>query len=378
MIDPVALTQALVKCRSITPADDGALDVVANTLIPLGFEVHRLRFEEEGTAPIDNIFARFGTEGPHLCYLGHTDVVPPGDESIWKHPPFSATIEDGILYGRGTADMKGCNAAFIAAVSRLLNEQRPKGSISLLITGDEESVAINGTVKVIEWMNQNNQIPDVAIVGEPSNASAMGQTLRVGRRGSLNGTLTVTGIQGHSAYPERADNPVPRLIRLLSSIIDHSFDDGTGHFPPTHLVVSSVDVGNPAANVIPSKATALLNMRFNNLWTKDSLETKLNELLKTTGEPYELKIWSNAASFITEPGDWTNLVRDAVEKISGKVPKFDTGGGTSDARFIAPHCPTVEYGLLNATIHKTDEHTTVSDLKELTDTYTEILRKYLT
>ncbi len=378
MIDPVALTQALVKCRSITPADDGALDVVANTLIPLGFEVHRLRFEEEGTAPIDNIFARFGTEGPHLCYLGHTDVVPPGDESIWKHPPFSATIEDGILYGRGTADMKGCNAAFIAAVSRLLNEQRPKGSISLLITGDEESVAINGTVKVIEWMNQNNQIPDVAIVGEPSNASAMGQTLRVGRRGSLNGTLTVTGIQGHSAYPERADNPVPRLIRLLSSIIDHSFDDGTEHFPPTHLVVSSVDVGNPAANVIPSKATALLNMRFNNLWTKDSLETKLNELLKTTGEPYELKIWSNAASFITEPGDWTNLVRDAVEKISGKVPKFDTGGGTSDARFIAPHCPTVEYGLLNATIHKTDEHTTVSDLKELTDTYTEILRKYLT
>jgi len=378
VIDPVALTQALVKCRSITPADDGALDVVANTLIPLGFEVHRLRFEEEGTAPIDNIFARFGTEGPHLCYLGHTDVVPPGDESIWKHPPFSATIEDGILYGRGTADMKGCNAAFIAAVSRLLNEQRPKGSISLLITGDEESVAINGTVKVIEWMNQNNQIPDVAIVGEPSNASAMGQTLRVGRRGSLNGTLTVTGIQGHSAYPERADNPVPRLIRLLSSIIDHSFDDGTGHFPPTHLVVSSVDVGNPAANVIPSKATALLNMRFNNLWTKDSLETKLNELLKTTGEPYELKIWSNAASFITEPGDWTNLVRDAVEKISGKVPKFDTGGGTSDARFIAPHCPTVEYGLLNATIHKTDEHTTVSDLKELTDTYTEILRKYLT
>ena len=378
MIDPVALTQALVKCRSITPADDGALDVVANTLIPLGFEVHRLRFEEEGTAPIDNIFARFGTEGPHLCYLGHTDVVPPGDESIWKHPPFSATIEDGILYGRGTADMKGCNAAFIAAVSRLLNEQRPKGSISLLITGDEESVAINGTVKVIEWMNQNNQIPDVAIVGEPSNASAMGQTLRVGRRGSLNGTLTVTGIQGHSAYPERADNPVPRLIRLLSSIIDHSFDDGTEHFPPTHLVVSSVDVGNPAANVIPSKATALLNMRFNNLWTKDSLETKLNELLKTTGEPYELKIWSNAASFITEPGDWTNLVRDAVEKISGKGPKFDTGGGTSDARFIAPHCPTVEYGLLNATIHKTDEHTTVSDLKELTDTYTEILRKYLT
>ena len=378
MIDPVELTQALVRCKSITPADDGALDMVANALIPLGFDIERLRFEEDGTAPIDNIFARFGSSGPHLCYLGHTDVVPPGDESLWKHPPFSAAIEDGIVYGRGTADMKGCNAAFIAAISRLFNEQRPKGSISLLITGDEEAAAINGTVKVIEWMRHNKQMPDVAIVGEPSNASAMGQTLRVGRRGSLTGTITVTGIQGHSAYPERADNPVPRLIRLLSQLIDYKFDEGTEHFPATHLVASSVDVGNPAANVIPSKATALFNMRFNNLWTKETLEEKLRALLNDAGEPYEMSVWSNAASFITQPGEWTNLVRDAVTKVSGKTPKFDTGGGTSDARFIAPFCPTVEYGLLNATIHKTDEHTTVSDLHELTATYYEILRKYLT
>ena len=378
VIDPVALTQALVRCRSVTPADEGALDVVANALIPLGFEIHRLRFEEEGTAPIDNIFARFGTGSPHICYLGHTDVVPAGDESEWKHPPFEGTVENGILYGRGTADMKGCNAAFIAAVSRFFNEQRPKGSISLLITGDEEAFAVNGTVKVVDWMRKNNQMPDVALVGEPSNASAMGQTMRVGRRGSISGTITVKGVQGHSAYPERADNPVPRLIRLLYALINTKFDEGTEHFPATHLVVSSIDVGNTASNVIPSKATALFNSRFNSLWTPETLEAKFREVLGHTGEPYEMKLWCNAVSFITDEGPWTNIVADAVEKVSGRRPKADTGGGTSDARFIAPFCPTVEYGLLNATIHKTDEHTTLEDLEALTQTYHEILRNYLT
>lgn len=383
MIDPVALTQALVRCRSITPADDGALDVIANALIPLGFEIHRLRFDEGGV-PIDNIFARFGTESPHICYLGHTDVVPPGDEAAWKFPPFSATIEDGILYGRGTADMKGCNAAFVAAISRMLNEQRPKGSISLLITGDEEGYAINGTVKVVQWLRENNQMPDVALVGEPSNASAMGQAMRVGRRGSLKGTITVKGIQGHSAYPERADNPCPRLIRLLNAFINIKLDDGTEFFPASHIVVSSIDVGNPASNVIPEKATALFNVRFNNLWTPEKLEAKFNEVLGATGEPYEMNLWCNALSFITDATaganekSWTNIIADAVEKVSGTRPKADTGGGTSDARFIAPYCPTVEYGVLNATIHKTDEHTTLADLEALTQTYHEILRTYLT
>ncbi len=376
MIDPIALTQALIRCRSITPADDGALDVMANALIPLGFHIERLRFEEEGFAPIDNIFARFGTEGPHLCYLGHTDVVPPGDESEWKHPPFSATIEDGILYGRGSADMKGCNAAFAAAVSRFFNERRPKGSISLLITGDEEQYAVNGTVKVLEWMRQNKQMPDVALVGEPSNASAMGQAVRVGRRGSLKGLITVRGIQGHSAYPERADNPVPKMIRLLHSLIATKFDEGTPDFPPTNLVISSVDVGNPASNVIPSKATALFNIRFNSLWTREKLEARLRGIIDATGEPYEMEIWCNAESFVTQPGEWTDIVGNAVAKVSGAQPKRDTGGGTSDARFIAPYCPTVEYGVLNATIHKTDEHTTVRDLETLTQTYLEILRNY--
>lgn len=377
VIDPIALTQALIRCRSVTPADDGALDVIADALKPFGFEVFRLHFEEEGTAPIDNIFVRYGTGSPHICYLGHTDVVPAGDETEWRHPPFEGTVEGGILYGRGVADMKGCNAAFVAAVSRFFSEQKPKGSISLLITGDEEAYAVNGTVKVVDWMRKNNQMPDVALVGEPSNASAMGQTMRVGRRGSISGTITVRGVQGHSAYPERANNPVPRLIRLLHALIDTKFDEGTEHFPATHLVVSSVDVGNTASNVIPSKATALFNSRFNSLWTPETLEAKFREVLDSTGEPYEMKLWCNAVSFITEEGPWTNLVADAVEKVSGTRPRADTGGGTSDARFIAPFCPTVEYGLLNATIHKTDEHTTLKDLEALTQTYHEILKAYL-
>jgi succinyl-diaminopimelate desuccinylase len=379
VIDPVELTQKLVRCRSITPADDGALDVIADALIPLGFEINKLTFHEEGFPSIDNVFARFGTDGPHLCYMGHTDVVPPGDESEWKYPPFDCTIDNGIVYGRGTADMKGGNAAFIAAVSRLFNEQRPKGSISLLITGDEEAHAINGTVKVIDWMQKNGQMPDVALVGEPSNSSAMGQAVRIGRRGSMSGRITIKGIQGHSAYPERADNPVPKMVRLLNALISTKFDDGTENFAPTHLVVSSIDAGNTASNVIPSKVSAIFNMRFNNLWTRESLVEKLHEIMKATGEPYELEMRPGISrAFMTKPGEWTSLVADAIEKVSGKRPKYDTGGGTSDARFIAPFCPVVEYGVLNATIHKVDEHTTVSDLNALTETYYEILRKYLT
>lgn len=377
MIDPVALTQALVKCRSVTPVDDGALQVAIDALTPLGFKIERLRFSEDGYAPVDNIFARLGEAGPHLCYLGHTDVVPPGDEKEWQYPPFSATLADGKIYGRGTADMKGCNAAFISAIARYLNDQPLRGSISLLLTGDEEAHAINGTVKVIEWMQKNNQMPDVALVGEPSNATALGETMRIGRRGSLSGTIRVHGIQGHSAYPERADNPVPRLVRLVYALIHTHFDSGSEFFPPTNLVISSIDVGNPAPNIIPSKAKAIFNIRFNDKWTPDSLTAKINSVLQSTGEPYELDLLPcNATSFITKPGDWVSLVSAAVEKISGTAPKLDTGGGTSDARFIAPFCPTVEYGLLNTTIHKTDEHISVSDLEALTQTYLEILKKY--
>jgi len=376
-IDPILLTQVSVRCQSITPHDDGALDTMADPLSHMGFDIHRLRFEEDGYDAIDNIFARLGKTGRHLCYMGHTDVVPVGRESDWKFPPFSATIENGILYGRGVADMKGGNCAFVSAISRFISEQPDfNESISLLITGDEEAKSVNGTIKVIDWMNKNNQMPDVALVGEPSNSSHMGEIIRVGRRGSLSGKILVKGIQGHSAYPERVDNPIPHLIRLLSRLIDEKLDNGTADFPPSHIVISSVDVGNPTSNIIPARAEALFNIRFNDSWTAATLENHFRYILDKIYKNYELTVWSNAASFVTANNPWRDIVINAVEKISGGKPKADTGGGTSDARFIAKYCPVVEYGLLNATIHKVDEHSTLGDIETLTETYTEILRSY--
>lgn len=377
ILDPILLTQESVRCASITPADNGALENLAQPLSKMGFDIHRLRFEEEGEDPIDNVFARLGTSGRHLCYMGHTDVVPVGRESDWTHPPFAADIENGILYGRGVADMKGGNCAFVAAVSRFLNE-RPEfaESISLLITGDEEAKAVNGTVKVLDWMRKEKQIPDVALVGEPSNTNHMGEIIRVGRRGSLSGTIMVKGIQGHSAYPERSDNPIPHLVRLLSRLIDEKLDNGTADFIPSHIVISSIDVGNPASNVIPARAEALFNIRFNDTWTAATLEAHLRKILDAVNPNYEMKVWSNAQSFVTVNHPWRDIVINAVAKISDTKPRGDTGGGTSDARFIAGDCPVVEYGLLNATIHKVDEHARVEDIETLTATYTEILRSY--
>lgn len=377
ILDPVLLTQESVRCQSITPHDDGALEGMAQPLTKMGFDIHRLRFEEEGYDPIDNIFARLGTSGRHLCYMGHTDVVPVGRESDWTHPPFAAEIENGILYGRGVADMKGGNCAFVAAVSRFLHE-RPyfKESISLLLTGDEEAKSVNGSVKVIDWMRTQNQMPDVALVGEPSNTKHMGEIIRVGRRGSLNGKIMVKGVQGHSAYPERSDNPIPHLVRLLSRLIDEKLDNGTADFPPSHIVISSVDVGNPAPNIIPARAEAMFNIRFNDSWTATTLEAHLRSILDAVNPNYEMTIWCNAQSFLTANHPWRDIVINAVQKISDTKPRADTGGGTSDARFIAQDCPVVEYGLLNATIHKVDEHASVADIETLTATYTEILRSY--
>jgi len=377
ILDPVLLTQESVRCQSITPHDDGALEGMAQPLAKMGFDIHRLRFEEEGYDPIDNIFARLGTSGRHLCYMGHTDVVPVGRESDWTHPPFAAEIENGILYGRGVADMKGGNCAFVAAVSRFLHE-RPdfKESISLLLTGDEEAKSVNGSVKVIDWMHTQNQMPDVALVGEPSNTKHMGEIIRVGRRGSLNGKIMVKGIQGHSAYPERSDNPIPHLVRLLSRLIDEKLDEGTADFPPSHIVISSVDVGNPAPNIIPARAEAMFNIRFNDSWTATTLEAHLRSILDAVNPNYEMTIWCNAQSFVTANHPWRDIVINAVQKISDTKPRADTGGGTSDARFIAQDCPVVEYGLLNATIHKVDEHASTADIETLTATYTEILRSY--
>ncbi len=378
MIDPVQLTMDSVRCKSVAPADDGALAVMVRALEPLGFLIHRLRFEQEGTAPIDNIFARRGTSGPHMCYMGHTDVVPAGRDADWTSPPFEPVIRDGRLYGRGVADMKGGNAAFIAAVSRFIAENpNTNASISLLLTGDEEAVSINGSVKVIDWMKGNDQLPDVALVGEPSNTKKMGETVRVGRRGSLCGHLLVTGVQGHSAYPERADNPIPHMLRYLNALIDTEFDIGTDDFPPTHLAVTSIDTGNPAGNVIPARCEARFNIRFNNTWTAETLDIFLRKTLdnvKIGG--YHLTTSSNAPCFLTKQHPWRDMVLDAVAKVHGRRPLVDTGGGTSDARFIAPYCPVVEYGLINATIHKVDEYAALKDIADLTETYLHILRAY--
>jgi succinyl-diaminopimelate desuccinylase len=377
IIDPITLTQESIRCQSVTPHDDGALNIIAKPLSEMGFTVHNLRFEDKDTPPIDNFFARFGTGGKHLCYMGHTDVVPIGAEEDWSFPPFGAIIQNGNLYGRGAADMKGGNCAFVAAVSRFLNAVPDfKDSISLLITGDEEAKSINGTVKVVEWMRQNNHLPDVALVGEPSNSNHMGEIIRVGRRGSLSGKIIVKGIQGHSAYPERSDNPIPHLIRLLSRLITEKLDNGTDDFPPSHIVISSVDVGNPASNIIPAQAEALFNIRFNDKWTAETLESHLRAILNDVNSNYHMNVWSYAKSFVTANHPWRDIIINAVEKISGKKPVADTGGGTSDARFIAGYCPVVEYGLINATIHKVDEFASISDIETLTQTYHEILRSY--
>lgn len=377
MIDPVELTQKLVRCPSITPLDAGALDVVVGTLEPMGFQVTRLRFQQEGSEPVDNIFARLGTEGSHLCFLGHTDVVPTGREEEWTHPPFAAEIADGKLYGRGTADMKGGVAAFVAAVSRFVAQNGVfKGSISLLITGDEEGMSVNGTIKVVEWMQQNGQIPDVALVGEPSNPHKMGEVIKVGRRGTWNGRLKVRGVQGHSAYPEKADNPVPKLVAMLHMLAQHKLDDGNEFFPPSHLVLSSVDVGNKAFNVIPASAEAMINIRYNNLWTPETLEAHIRSLLDQTGYSYDLDCWSFYTSFLAKGSEWRDMVASAVRDVSGLDPEFTTGGGASDACHIAPFCPVVEYGVVNHSIHKVDEYVKLGDLEELTETYLLVLRKY--
>ncbi len=376
LIDPVALTQDLVRCPSITPLDAGALEVMATALRGLGFEVTRLRFEEEGTDPIDNIFARRGTGGPHLCYLGHTDVVPVGRESDWVHPPFAAVIDGDKLYGRGASDMKSGNAAFVAAVSRFL-QHKPDfdGSISLLITGDEEALSVNGTVKVVEWMRLNGQLPDMALVGEPSNPGQMGQVMRVGRRGSWNARLFVDGVQGHSAYPERVDNPIPKMLLLLNRLVAERLDEGNAFFPPSHIVISSVDVGNSAPNIIPAHIEALLNIRFNSEWTSATLEAHIRSILDEDGVPYRLECWCNAESFLVKDAAWRQIVADAITEQCGAPPRFDTGGGTSDARHIAPYCPVVEYGVTNATIHKVDEYVKLEDIHNLTETYTRILAR---
>lgn len=369
--DPVALAQTLIVRPSVTPHDEGAQDVLIAALTPLGFTAHDVT-----SGNVRNTFLRRGDAGPHFCFCGHTDVVPPGDEAGWRYPPFAGTIEGGVLYGRGASDMKGNIACFVAALSQYLQGRELKGSVSLLITGDEEGEATHGTVKVLEWMQARGHVPDAALVGEPTNPGALGEEIKIGRRGSLSGTITVTGRQGHVAYPHLADNPLPKLIKLTDALAKHVFDEGSEFFPPTNLELTSIDTGNAADNVIPAKASARFNVRFNERWSAQSLREKITALLDATGFAYSAAFSSNAESFITAPGALTDMVSSAVEDVTGRKPELSTKGGTSDARFVSRYCPVVEFGLINRTIHQVDECAAVDDLHKLTAIYLRLLEKF--
>jgi succinyl-diaminopimelate desuccinylase len=344
--------------------------------------VHRVTFSEPGAADIDNLYARIGTSAPHITFAGHTDVVPPGDDAAWTHGAFAGDVKDGMLYGRGAVDMKGGIACSVAAALDYLaaNGGRPKGSISFLITGDEEDIAVNGTVKLLKWAAERGEKFDHCVLGEPSNVNEMGDCIKTGRRGSLTGLLTVTGVQGHVAYPHRASNPVPDIATLITALSGEPLDQGTDHFQPSNLEFTSVDVGNPASNVIPAQARARFNIRYNDCHTQDSLRALIEErVVKASGNRIKANVvWepSNADVFLTKPGPFTDLVVAAIEEVTGRRPELNTGGGTSDARFITHYCPVLEFGLVGQTMHQIDERTPVSDLEKLTKIYRGVLDRY--
>jgi succinyl-diaminopimelate desuccinylase len=377
-VDALELARALIRCPSVTPADEGALAVLEKALGPLGFTCHRLPFSEPGTPDVDNLYARLGTSGPNFCFAGHTDVVPVGDRKAWSVDPFGAEVIDGVLYGRGAADMKSAIAAFVAATARFLARHGSDfpGSISLLITGDEEGPSINGTAKVLQWLDARGERLDACLVGEPTNPQHLGDMIKIGRRGSLSGVVTVIGVQGHTAYPDLADNPLPRLIRMMAAIIDTKLDDGTAHFQPSNVQISSIDVGNPASNVIPARATARFNVRFNDRHTGADIERWLRERFDSVGGAYELRTQVSGEAFLTPPGAFSTLLSQAVERHTNRMPELSTSGGTSDARFIKDYCPVAEFGLIGQTMHKVDERITLSELSRLTDIYEDVLERY--
>jgi len=382
MADPVAIARDLIRCPSVTPADAGALRVLQNVLGTAGFRCERVTFSEPGTDDIDNLYARIGTGAPHLMFAGHTDVVPVGHEVAWSHPPFGGEISDGMLFGRGAVDMKGGIAASVAAVLDFLAASggKPKGSISFLITGDEESIAVNGTVKLVKWAAERGEKFDHCILAEPSCRVSLGDTIKIGRRGSLNGTLTVTGRQGHVAYPQRAENPIRGLVELVAGLQAEPLDSGSKLFDPSHLEFTSVDVGNKTVNIIPGEARARFNIRFNDNHTRESLKALLQQRAeKISGGRIRFTFQfepSNADVFVVEPGPFTDLVAGAVGEVTGRTAELSTTGGTSDARFIKNYCPVVEFGLVGQTMHQVDEHVPTADLVALTAVYRRILDKY--
>lgn len=386
MTDALSIVRDLIRCPSVTPADAGALGVLENLLKSAGFEVHRVTFGEPGTADIDNLYARIGDSAPHITFAGHTDVVPAGDEAAWSHGAFSGDVKDGFVYGRGAVDMKGGIACSVAAVLDYLRDhgRKPredgKGSISFLITGDEEDISVNGTIKLLQWAAARGERFDHCVLGEPSNQEVMGDCIKIGRRGSQSGTLIVEGVQGHVAYPHRAQNPVPDIARLIVAISDEPLDRGSAQFQPSNLEFTSVDVGNTATNVIPGQARAKFNIRYNDLHTQDSLRKLVEErLAKAAGNRIRARIeWlpSNSNVFLTKPGPFTDLAVAAIDEVTGRRPALSTTGGTSDARFIASYCPVIEFGLVGQTMHQVDERAAVADIEKLTKVYRRILDRY--
>ncbi len=378
--DPVALAQALIRCESVTPAEGGALALLERVLGAAGFTVERVTFQEPGTPDVENLYARFGNAAPNFVFAGHTDVVPPGAVADWRHSPFAGVIAEGRLWGRGASDMKGGVAASVVAAARFLARHGATlpGSISFLITGDEEGPAVNGTPKLLGWARARGEVFDHCLLGEPTNPAKLGDMIKIGRRGSLSGTLRVEGKQGHVAYPALADNPIPKLLKLIDALKGAPLDAGTAHFDPSNLEFVTVDVGNPSTNVIPARASARFNVRFNDSWTSKTLGAELTarcEAAGVAGWTLELSP-TNAEAFLTAPGPFVELVAAAVEGRTGTRPALSTTGGTSDARFIQAYCPVVEFGLVGDTMHQVDERTGVADIETLTAIYEDVLERY--
>ena len=381
-IDPLNLSQALIKCPSVTPDSGEALDVLQDILSEMGFRCEQVNFSAADTPDVNNLYAKFGHSSPNFCFAGHTDVVPVGDLEAWTVDPFGAEIKKGMLCGRGASDMKTAIACFVAAVSRFIDtrDNNFKGSISLLITGDEEGPAINGTKKLLEWITEKGDVLDACLVGEPTNPNELGDMIKIGRRGSLNGYLTVSGTQGHTAYPHLADNPIHLIVKMLETITSKELDQGTDHFQASTIQVSTIDVDNPATNVIPAKARATFNVRFNDLHKATDIERWLREgfdtVTKQTDGSYDLITKVSGEAFLSPPGQLSAVLSGAVTEVTGRTPVLSTSGGTSDARFIKDYCPVAEFGMVGATMHKIDESVKLVDLEALTAIYTTTLKNY--
>jgi succinyl-diaminopimelate desuccinylase len=377
-VDPVALAQQLIRCPSVTPADEGAQGLLADALTGLGFTVTPLAFGHPPDGPVPNLFATIaGAPGPHFAFAGHSDVVPVGDHAGWSEDPFGAQVRDGFIVGRGAADMKGALAAMLAATARHLARGPLHGRISFIITGDEEGPATFGTNPMLDWLDANDLVPDMCLVGEPTSQNQLGDMMKIGRRGSLNAWITVNGAQGHVAYPQRASNPITPLLAILAELEARVLDTGNDWFQPSNLEVTDIAVGNPATNVIPAQARARLNIRFNNEHTGAALEAWIRQVVAAHAASAHVEVKISGEAFLTEPGALSTLVADAVEQVTGRLPELSTSGGTSDARFIRRLCPVVEFGLPGQSMHKVDEHVAVADVEGLTAIYAEVLARAL-